>query len=150
MLPMNIFMPMPQEFLNAIQKDDRFLVCFPRSGSRWIRLLLIDTINQIRGDNSSEKLYSQGLQHELGDENAATYLEVNGVTIDGYNLNRELLGGGINTIKPIIKSHNLEQITFLPKHKIVYLFRKPANVIVSYFHDLLEKQTPVAQNLGKV
>jgi estrone sulfotransferase len=105
-------LPIPQEVLASFSDSDRFIVSYPRSGNTWLRHLLQEVIVA---------------QHP--------------------DLPRP---GGLEAIQPTVhfrsssctapddylpwrlwKSHNIRDIR---GHYMVYLFRVPADAVVSYYH----------------
>jgi hypothetical protein len=106
-------MEVTPERLAALRPDDQFLVSYPRSGNRWVRHLLRDVIALGRPDlPPPEKL---------------------GMLIPDLHVNEmdhlARMDFGMST--QIFKSHNLPD---LRGRRIVYLFREPADALVSYFH----------------
>jgi len=58
------FMPMSPEFCATITPSDQFLVGYPRSGSRWIQLLLTDLVNQLNL-RASQDIYCRQTYREI-------------------------------------------------------------------------------------
>ncbi|MEM6910943.1 MAG: sulfotransferase domain-containing protein [Verrucomicrobiota bacterium] len=135
-------MPLPEGFLSALQPTDSFLVCFPRSGSRWLRLLLSDIVNQLL-DRDPSGLYDTQLEVETGTlRYQSNCLEAKEVIPNGYVDPRELPVELSGLIDPIFKSHNFTQLSSRPSARILYLFRKPENCLFSHYHYLLKKKHP--------
>jgi hypothetical protein len=110
------------ERLAALRPDDQFLVSYPRSGNTWVRHLLREVIVLGRPDLSPpDKLWMlipDLHQHKM--EHPA----------------RTLFGVPTR----IFKSHNLRD---LRGRRIVYIFREPADTLISYFHfHIREKMNP--------
>ncbi len=104
-------MPIPEERLRALRESDQFLVSYPRSGNTWVRCLLSDIIS-------------------------VGYREL-GIQGDADALVPRLHRRDVEFLVPpegiprIFKSHNLRD---LKGRRMVYLFRNPADSLISYFH----------------
>jgi len=106
-------MPISPAVLADLRDSDRFLVSFPRSGNTWLRHLLQELIILRRPDQPRppdlESL--QPSIHRGAIERPATA---------AFNLPWRLL-----------KSHNIRD---LRGRRMIYLFRRPADALVSLFH----------------
>lgn len=106
-------MAISPEWMESFRPDDQFLVSYPRSGNTWLRHLLRELISLRRPDlpppeNLLEVLPT--VHHML--PIAQRHEE--------FSLNTRL-----------IKSHNIAD---LGDARMVYLFREPADALVSYYH----------------
>jgi hypothetical protein len=101
------------ERLAALRPDDQFLVSYPRSGNTWVRHLLREVIIRGRPDlPPPEKLWM--------------------LIPDLHVHPMEHPARGIFGMPTrIFKSHNLRD---LRGRRIVYIFREPADTLISYFH----------------
>ena len=101
------------ERLAALRPDDQFLVSYPRSGNRWVRHLLREVI-------------------ALGRPNLPLP-ERPGMLIPDLHVHEMDHPARMDFGMPtrIFKSHNLRD---LRGRRIVYIFREPADALVSYFH----------------
>ena len=107
------YQPIPEDRLRDLRDTDVFLVSFPRSGNTWVRHLLRDVIASAKPELPvPEKLGALMpiVHHSPPDHQALTDFEV-----------------------PcrIFKSHN---IASLRGRKMIYLFRRPEDALVSFFH----------------
>ena len=111
--------PLPNDILNMripterLRDDDQFIASYPRSGNRWMRTMVNDAIVFNRPDlmppNGLQALVPDFHQNEP-DERAM-----------------ELFG----MKSRILKSHNLRAIQ---GRRMVYLFRRAADALISYYH----------------
>lgn len=116
-------MPLPPAFMDRLNNDDWFIVGFPRSGFRWIMMLLADLINQKDGQDPSGA-YDVNMARELGLPPPA----FNGLKFDDVAQDpcRQLgLAWARPALekRPIYKSHNLSALVSRGNHKLIYLFR---------------------------
>jgi len=130
------FMPIPEKVYAVLRNDDRFLVSYPRSGSRWMRIIIADLMHCREGIDSSV-VYEQQLEIEMEasicpSPNMGTRGVVPCVYED-YAPTADLSHAGG---QPIWRSHNLSQIITRSKTRIVYLFRSPIFALVSYYYYL--------------
>lgn len=132
---MGDYMPPRPEILDHVRPADNFLLSHPRSGSRWLRLMLIDLVNRAEGMCSSQDL-ARIVDSELSvhaPRGFAGYDVSSVVPSVVENLHRpssipKALGGGV-----IFRSHH---ITHILKRcgRVVYTFRWPPAVLLSYYH----------------
>lgn len=106
-------MAIPPERSAGLRPDDQFLVSFPRSGNTWMRHLLFDVI--------------AGSRPEL---ERPERLEAILPTVHKFEPDDPLLAKfGLTT--RILKSHNIADLL---GRRMVYIFRDPADSLVSYYH----------------
>lgn len=140
-------MPIPEPFLSAIEEGDRFLVSFPRSGNRWMWVLIADLVNQAKGLDPSE-MYETQIGFEKGIDSAPrSCLPKNRIIPDSYMDPREVYPEILEVLQPTFRTHNFNQVFARAHHPIVYLFRKPANVFVSHYHYVQSDNDPAVRNL---
>lgn len=114
-----------------ILPSDKFIVSYPRSGNTWMRFLFRDAaVYAVEGRdrNLHQNIVIPDIhvrEQELGHADAVKYFGP----------------------ERIIKSHNIDQ---LEGHRLIYLFRYPADVLVShYFHHMRKEHTRhLAEDLG--
>lgn len=108
--------------LRLLDADDVFLASFPRSGNDWVRTLLADVLEQLAGLATGPRLpvdISVVTPGIYSDDIAAS-----------YKYKPDLLAGkGPDYL--VVKTHHLVRA---PDNKVVLLFRRPADVFVSYYH----------------
>lgn len=132
-------MPLPEVFLDQIKNPDNFLVCFPRSGSRWLMLLLADLVNQQLGKDPAA-LYSQQIEFEADRASRPTRcLPVGQLIPNAYLGSRRSPERATEIIRPLFKSHNLVQPWQRSEGFVIYLFRRPDNCLYSYYNHLKAK-----------
>ncbi len=131
-------MPIPDRFWEIAPEADRFLVCYPRSGSRWLRLLLSD-IAFCLSDLDPGQLYERRYIVETG--GAPTHHNMSamdGFCPDIYTLIQEAGVERNPAIKPslvsVFRSHSLASLDQCPGCRVIYLFRNPTSVLLSYIH----------------
>jgi len=133
-----LYMPIPDSFWQIAPEADRFLVSYPRSGSRWLRLLLAD-IAFCLSDLDPTQLYEGRYERETsGSRIASKGYNVHGVCPDIYitaqrgqfKYNPKL----IPLLRPVFRSHSLASLDRRPGCRVVYLFRPPSPMLVSYIH----------------
>lgn len=141
------FMPLPERFVNAIERDDHFLVCFPRSGSRWLRLLLADLVNQRLGRHP-EELYTYQLDFEKArSSKVKDCFKSSEVVPNAYNARRARPQPVSQLIRPLFKSHNLSQVRVRSSGPILYLFRSPLSCLYSHYHFLRAQKQESAEGV---
>ena len=106
-------MDVAPERLAALRPDDQFLVSYPRSGNTWVRHLLREVILLGRPD--------------LPPPEALWMLIPDLHVHEMEHVARTVFGMPTR----IFKSHNLRD---LRGRRIVYIFREPADALISYFH----------------
>lgn len=138
------FMPLSQGFLDRIKPADRFLLAFPRSGSRWLCYLITDLVNQWQGLDSTY-LYRRlkarrGIGPPLREKTGLSVIET---VPDAHNTDSvdlsvlDKLSGAA-----VYRSHHLAEVLRRSEGVKIYIARHPAAVILSYHM--------VAQELGWV
>ncbi len=126
------FMPMSDVFCASITARDQFLVSFPRSGSRWIQLLLTDLINQLHRHVPTD-VYSRQTYREIWqqDKMPETVCFTRDEVLPSASLSGRTTCERVSLAPtPIFRSHNLSQITRRPGLKLAYLFRAPIPAFV--------------------
>jgi hypothetical protein len=143
------FMPMPEDFCATITPRDRFLVSFPRSGSRWIQLLITDLVNQLHLQTPTD-IYCRQTYREIWQQDKMPGTKcftrddvLPSATLEG----RATIQRAGHSLAPIFRSHNFNQITRRQQHKIVYLFRAPVPAFVSHYHFLSESHHSAVQGV---
>lgn len=131
------FMPLPTAFVDGMLPSDRFVLAFPRSGSRWLRLMLEDLNQLARGEemeryNELALLKETGaLLRQAGEMPAPSALRlIPDAHIHGRD--KSLLASRGQT--PIFRSHHLAEVLLRCQGRLVYLFREPAPMFFSFFH----------------
>jgi len=136
------FMPIPESFRGLLRHDDCFLVAFPRSGSRWLRLLLTDLACQALG------LDARGIYQ--------TELQPSGTLAPGLQV-RSFIPCVYMTpqrpwpetfIRPVFRSHNFSQVAALHDSRIVFSFRQPTSVLISYYYYMRERKNDAVDGIG--
>lgn len=117
------------EVLADLRESDRFIVSFPRSGNTWLRHLLQEVIVASRPDCSRPES-----------------LEALQPTVHRGSLERPDATAFALPWR-LLKSHNIRD---LRGFRMVYLFREPADAIVSYYHLRARKgNAPASLSLGQ-
>ncbi|WP_170157320.1 sulfotransferase domain-containing protein [Roseimicrobium gellanilyticum] len=133
--PQRTFMPLPEAFVEGIGRDDRFLLAFPRSGSRWMLVMLTGLIEEAH-DLPRSNFFSRPADDLGQGERKSTLLDSHGrcVLPNAHGNPREssaLLAIGET---PIFRSHHLAEIITRANGPIVYIVRPPAPALYSYYH----------------
>lgn len=105
-------MVIPAERLRRLRESDQFIVSYPRSGNRWLRMILRDVIVLNRPELTAPpdlKTLIPDLHHDAPDDSALAQFGVSA---------------------RILKSHNLRDIA---GRRMVYIFRNAADALVSYY-----------------
>lgn len=128
------FMPLSQGFLDAIKPADRFLLAFPRSGSRWLCCLITDLVNQWQGLDSTYLYRRLKARRGVGPPlREKTGLSVVETVPDGHNTSLgyasilEKLSGAA-----LYRSHHLTEVLRRSQGVKIYMVRHPAAAILSY------------------
>ena len=122
-------MSIAPEILADLRESDRFIVSFPRSGNTWLRHLLQEVIIASRPDCPRPES-----------------LEALQATVHRGTLERPA-AASFGMPWRLLKSHNIRD---LRGHQMVYLFREPADAIVSYYHLRIRKgHAPASLSLGQ-
>ncbi len=119
-------MAIPADRLAALRADDQFIVSYPRSGNTWLRHLVRDALV---------------LSHPGEPEPEAIWMLVPDVHVPQHAMEHPA-HARFGLRRRILKSHNL---TALAGHRLLYVFRDPADALVSYyhFHRLQEAMRPL-------
>lgn len=135
------FMPLSQAFLDGIKPADRFLLAFPRSGSRWLCCLITDLVNQWQGLDSTWyyrwRTKSTDGAVETGPKTGLSFSEiVPDVHTPGEQPTSilEKLSGAA-----VYRSHHLTEVLRRSEGTKVYMVRHPAAAILSYHIVALER-----------
>ncbi len=113
--PNVLAMPIPPDRFAALRPDDQFIVSYPRSGNTWMRHLLRDVIVL----SQPEKTAPESIWMLIPDVHIPVH-EMQHAAQEDFGVRRRIL-----------KSHHLEKIG---SHRLLYIFRQPADALVSYFH----------------
>lgn len=135
------FMPLSQDFLDRIKPADRFLLAFPRSGSRWLCYLITDLVNQWQGLDSTWyyrwRTHSKGGEGETGPKTGLSFAEiVPDVHSPGgqpTSILEKLSGAAV------YRSHHLSEVLRRSGGMKLYMVRHPAAAILSYHIVALER-----------
>lgn len=103
----------PAERLRTLREDDQFIVSYPRSGNRWLRVMVRDVIVLNRPDlppPAELRTLVPDLHHYEPDAAALAQFGVR---------------------SRILKSHNLRAIA---GRRWVYIFRRAADALISFYH----------------
>lgn len=128
------FMPLSKAFLDVIQPTDRFLLAFPRSGSRWLCYLITDLVNQWQGLDSAWfyrwRIHRKGREAEIGPKTGLSVVET---VPDAHNTDPEYASileklSGV----AVYRSHHLAEVLRRSEGVKVYVARHPAAAILSY------------------
>ena len=142
-------MPLKDHFWQAIEPTDQihFISCHPRSGSRWLRAIFSNMVAEQLGSDAFV-LYS-----EKGSNFAPTTLDyIKGHVVINAHRCSTVLQSREPEIMPasIYRSHNLSQLIEPNRYKILYLYRDPVAVMVSFYHFIKETKTKsYTKNLKK-
>lgn len=128
------FMPLNTAFLERIQPQDRFVLAFPRSGSRWLCYALVDLVNQWQGIDLTHYYHlhesvATGTPETIpfsGYRFATTIPDVHGTETPP-----SLLSGLIGV--SAYRSHHLTEVLRRSQGRKVYVVRHPAPAIFSYY-----------------
>lgn len=130
------YMPIPKQFWELVPEASRFVVSFPRSGSRWIRLLLTDLVHSYSGLDAGE-LYEAQLANETKTSGFSVGPEILGsFCADVYRVAFEKrvspTAGLAPEIPRVWRSHNLDGLRAVPSRRIIYPLRDPLPLLNSY------------------
>ena len=113
--PNVLAMPIPADRFAALRSDDQFIVSYPRSGNTWMRHLVRDVIVL----SQPEKPAPESIWMLIPDVHVPSH-EMQHSAQKEFGVQRRIL-----------KSHHLEK---LGGFRLLYLFREPADTLVSYYH----------------
>lgn len=115
-----IFRKQNKPILNNPKPDDVWLVSFPKAGNTWMNFLLANLM----------------VKH-CGKDIDVNFKTIYSVVPDIHYNKKEILDDlGFAPFPRIIKSHS----AYLPDYKrVVYIIRDPRDVMVSYYHYLMNK-----------
>jgi len=113
--PNILAMPIPPDRFAALRPDDQFIVSYPRSGNTWMRHLMRDVIVLAQPEKP---------------EPESVWMLIPDVHIPEHQMEHPAQTEfGIR--RRILKSHHLEK---LGGYRLLYIFRNPADTLVSYYH----------------
>ncbi len=132
------FMPLEAAALRAITGGDGVVVAYPRSGSRWLMLMLHAIGHAAAGDEERARwVFEEAVARNLGRKGRHPLERAMPFRIQGWNahdfnelalVDRER--GGL----VIARSHHDRSIYDAGDLRIIYLFREFHEMIVSYWH----------------
>ncbi|MAS96675.1 MAG: hypothetical protein CMO55_26085 [Verrucomicrobiales bacterium] len=130
--PKNI-LPLPPEFVACGEDFDRFVIGFPRSGSRWVAIMMM---HFARAENGFETdwLFERAFQIESRMQLPPVPLEqifVRNVYDPGVDWNR-FAAKSTPAFPVVCRSHTCEGVAEREGAKIVYVVRHPAGMAESY------------------
>ncbi|MEQ9642611.1 MAG: sulfotransferase domain-containing protein [Alphaproteobacteria bacterium] len=108
--------------LRLLDANDIFLASFPRSGNDWVRTMLADVLEQLAGMKTGPRLPV--------DISVVTPGIYSDDIAESYKYRPHLLAG-VGPAYLIVKTHHLVRA---PDNKVILLYRRPADVFVSYYH----------------
>jgi len=114
------FMPLQPWIYDRLRHDDRFLVSFPRSGRNWLSIMIAAAISEANLDELRDR---SDIRHVL--HSVCPPLE--GVA-ESWREKAER--DCVN--ETFLRTHGWKRIS--PTRNSIYLFRKPDDALVSYFH----------------
>lgn len=133
-------MPLKDRFWQAIDPSDQihFITCYPRSGSRWLRAI-----------------FNHVVAEEMGSEEFIIYSEKDSslapTTLDEAKRNIIINAHECATVlqsrepeivpASIYRSHNISQVVKPNRYKILYLYRDPVAVMLSFYHFISKRKT---------
>lgn len=113
--PNILAMSIPPDRFAALRPDDQFIVSYPRSGNTWMRHLVCEVIVLSQPEKSAP---------------TSLWMLIPDVHVPSHEMQHEAQAEfGIR--RRMLKSHHLERIG---RHRLLYLFRQPADALVSYYH----------------
>lgn len=137
----NEFMPLSESIRQRLSLYDRFIVAYPRSGSRWLRLLLADVLNQAHGYDP-RALYDNQLACELSQPPPRPTCLLMKQVMPCIHYAPETAPAGLS---PVYRSHSLADLITLPRAKVVYTFRQPVAALCSYYFFTKERNDSAAE-----
>lgn len=130
------FMPLSPEYLSQIQREDQFLLAFPRSGSRWLRYMLSDVFNQHLGQDPMP-LYDAMFARQFG----ARVPQIKGKVFLSEDVIPDVHTHPYSNcvlprygVKPTLRSHHLTEVLQRSQGAMIGVFRSPVLVLGSYYH----------------
>lgn len=105
-------MMIPVACLESLRHDDQFIVSYPRSGNRWLRMMVGEMILRAHPHPPAGRLGAEMLP-------------------DLHHLEALEAPLGEDCPKRVFKSHNIRA---LAGRRMVYLFRRPADALISFHH----------------
>lgn len=106
-------MPIPPERLRSLRDDDQFIVSYPRSGNRWLRVMVRDAI-VLRRPELAPPAELRALVPDLH------HYEPDAPALAQFGIAARVL-----------KSHNIRDIV---GRRMIYLFRRAADALISFYH----------------
>lgn len=129
------FMPLPPSFLEGMEDTDRFLLAFPRSGSRWLRIALEDMTWQAPGEAKADYYEKCLLRERCANVLPASPAETQLILIpDAHRHPRETSLLLAQKKMPIFRSHHLTQVLQKSSGRVLYVFRAISPMLYSYYH----------------
>ncbi len=123
------FMPLQAEKIKQLRAQDYCLVSYPRSGNTWMRLLISHALLLNRGESTAPGTLPFPAKFVVPDLHRDPVSDT-WTTQNGYGFR-------------VFKSHDLAGVANQP---ILYLFRNPADALVSYYH--FHKRQPELRHLA--
>lgn len=127
------FMPIPKELFTSLSEEERFIAAYPRSGSRWLRMLLIDVFCQEYSIPAS-KLYEGRLRRELCLPGADAHLATSFSSIIGTVHNRNQPESILPRygLPPVWRTHHVAKLLDRPWTRFLVSIRDPSAMLLSY------------------
>jgi hypothetical protein len=129
------FMPLSASYLARIRPEDRFILAFPRSGSRWLRHALTDIVNQWQGFDPTH--YYSSLRTSTA---APTHSDefkglVSQKVIPNIHHVEDLPVSHLEALcgAGVYRSHHLTEVLRRSQGLMLYMLRHPAATIASYY-----------------
>ena len=123
------FMPLQAMKIKQLRAMDYCLVSYPRSGNTWMRLLITHSLLLNRGETTAPGILPFPAKLVVPDLHRDPVSDT-WTTQNGYGFR-------------VFKSHDLAGVANQP---ILYLFRNPADALVSYYH--FHKRQPELRHLA--
>lgn len=124
------FMPIQASKAGQLRHTDYCLVSYPRSGNTWMRLLISHALLLNRGEQTDRGALPFPARFVVPDLHKDPVSETWSIQ-NGYDFR-------------IFKSHDLASVASQP---ILYLFRNPADALVSYYH--FHKRQPELRHMAQ-
>jgi len=130
---MTTLQDVPNEFFSRFPDADRFLVGYPRSGTRWVQIFLNDVYLSEIGE-SQDDFYDFRLQLELEGPRCTTEW-TNHLVVDLHALcTWERFARPARGFPVVIRMHSWEALRDRSGVRIVGLVREPSAMLRSYYH----------------
>jgi hypothetical protein len=125
------FMPLPEVFLQQMEPADKFILAFPRSGSRWLMRVLAGIVTGPRVPDDESTHWEQPLP---GSKTLAQLQRRKSICADAHSWDPQTSAPGPFGRTQVFRSHHLAEVIVRCSGPVVCLVREAVPTLCSYYH----------------